>query len=434
MKIHLIISFVLLQFMSVAQNPAPLKQKFSTVMLTHGKVHTGTGEFFDNANVGIKDGKILFVKNSLTNPIVESEWDTIIDITGKHVYPGFIAPNVTLGITEIDAVRATRDFSETGNMNPHIRTLIGFNPNSDIIYTVRSNGVLVTQSTPRGGILSGTSSVMALDGWSWQEAVYSADDGVHLNWPKKNRKTGWWAEPGPIEKNDEYLETKRMIWEFFKAAEGYTKKMTPDETNLKFEALRGVFDGKKRLFFHVDFAPEINDVIDFSREFNLKYPVIVGGYDTPMLADRLKENHFSVIIGRPHSLPMFEGDLVSVYFELAAKLQAEGVLYCISNEGDMEAMGARNLPFMAGTAWSYGLTEEQAVMAITINAAKILGLDDRIGTLEKGKDATLFISEGNALDMRTNKGYLAMIKGNFVLLDNHQIQLYNRYKAKYDLK
>jgi imidazolonepropionase-like amidohydrolase len=433
MKQLLSIFLIVLSVAGSSQLPAPQKQVHSTILLQHGRTHVGNGDYIDNSNIGIKDGKILFVKNSLTQDIDKTEWDTIIDLKGKHVYPGFIAPNVTLGLTEIDAVRATKDFRETGYINPHVRALIGYNMDSEVMYTVRSNGVLVTQSTPRGGLISGTSSVMALDGWTWEDAVYRADDGVHINWPRKYTKTGWWAEPGATNKNKNYSKTKNQIWDFFKAAEGYCKSVKADETNLKYEAMRGIFKGKKRLFIHADFAPELNDIIDFSREFNIKYPVIVGGYDAHYVADRLKENHFSVMIGRPHSLPMFEDDLVNAYYTLASKLQTEGIPFCIQNEGDMEAMGARNLPFMAGTAWAFGLSEEQAVAAITLSAAKILGVDKVIGSLEQGKDATLYVSEGNALDMRTNKGYLAMVKGNFVSLDNHQKQLYDKYKKRYGL-
>lgn len=416
-----------------AQVPAPLEQKHNKILLKGGRAHIGNGDYIDNSIIAIEKGKILYVKNALTNPIVASDWDTIVDITGKHVYPGFIAPNITMGLTEIDAVRATRDFNETGSWNPNVRALIGYNTDSEVMYTVRTNGVLVSQATPRGGVLSGTSSVMALDGWNWEDAVYHQDDGVHMNWPRKYQTSGWWAEPGPSSKNKQYEDAKNAIWDFFKAAEGYCKVNNHDEMNLKYEAMRGVFKGDQRLYIHADFAPEINDVIDFSREFNLKLPVLVGGYDAHLLANRLKENHFSVIIGRPHSLPLFEGDNVNAYYELAGKLQSKGVLFCISSEGDMEVMNTRNLPFMAGTAWAYGLSEEQAVMSITLNAAKILGVDTKLGSLEKGKDATLYVSDGNALDMRTNKGYMAMVKGRFIVMDNHQMRLYRTYKNKYGL-
>ncbi|OIQ36825.1 MAG: hypothetical protein BM555_01870 [Crocinitomix sp. MedPE-SWsnd] len=434
MKLIFTISLLFAGLLSFSQTPAPIEMVHNKVLIQHGHAHIGNGEYIDNSSIGIEKGKIIFVENALTNAIVESEWDTIIDITGKHIYPGFIAPNITLGLTEIDAVRATRDFQETGSINPNIRALIGFNTDSEVMYTVRTNGVLVSQATPRGGLVSGTSSVMALDGWNWEDAAYKKDDGVHINWPRKYTTTGWWAEPGPTKKNDKYVEKRNTLWDFFRKAEAYAKVSKPDEFDIKLEAMRGVIQGKKRLFIHADFAPEINDIIDFAREFNIKLPVLVGGYDAYLVTDRLKENHFSVIIGRPHSLPKFEDDHVAVYYELAAKLQTAGVLYCISNAGDMEVMNTRNLPFQAGTAWAYGLTEEQAVASISLNAAKILGVDDKIGSLEKGKDATLFVSDGNALDMMSNEGYMAMVKGRFISMHNHQIELYEKYKKKYGLK
>ena len=413
--------------------PAPIEQKHQTILLQNGKAHIGNGDYVNNAAVGIKDGKILFVKNALTYKVEKAEWDTIIDIKGKHVYPGFIAPNVTLGLTEIDAVKASRDFEETGTINPNVRSLTSFNMDSKVMYTVRTNGVLVCQSTPQGGLISGTSSIMALDGWNWEDAVYKADDGVHINWPKKYRTTGWWAEPGVSVANDKYEELRQQLHDFFAAAQAYCKEKKPSAVNLKYEAMRGVFKGQKRLFLHAQFTPEINDIIDFSRKFKLAHPVLVGGYDAHHLADRLKENNFSVILRKPHQLPLFEDDFPNAPYERPYKLQQAGILFCLENSGDMEAMNSRNLPFLAGTAWAYGLTEEEAVATITLNTAKILGIDDRLGSLEEGKDATLFVSDGNALDMKSNQAFLAMVKGRFIELDNHQIQLSKKYHKKYGL-
>ena len=302
------------------------------------------------------------------------------------------------------------------------------------MYTIRTNGILVTQSTPRGGIISGTSSIMALDGWNWEDAVYKADDGVHLNWPRKYQSAGWWAEPAPSSHNEKYNKTRDEIYAFFEQALAYSSEKHPVETNLRLEAMRGIFAGSQRLFIHVDYAPEMNDVIDFSRRFNLKFPVIVGGYDAHLLAAVLLENNFSVMLGRPHELPKFDEDYTYSCYQSAFKLKQTGVPFCIQAEGDMEVMNARNLPFLAGTAWAYGLTEEEAVASISLNVAKIFGIDDRIGSIEAGKDATLFISDGNALDMKSNNVSFAMIKGNYIDLDNHQKQLNRKYEEKYGLE
>jgi imidazolonepropionase-like amidohydrolase len=419
---------------ATAQVPSPVEQKHNRILILNASAHIGNGEFIQNSAVGIENGKILFVKNALTNSYTASEWDTVITAIGKHIYPGFIAANLTIGLTEIDAVRATRDFDETGTMNPNVRSLIAYNTDSKVMYTIRTNGILVTQSTPRGGIISGTSSIMALDGWNWEDAVYKADDGVHLNWPRKYQSAGWWAEPAPSSQNEKYNKTRDEIYAFFEQALAYSLEKVPVETNLRLEAMRGIFSGSQRLFIHVDYAPEMNDVIDFSRRFNLKFPVIVGGYDAHLLAAVLLENNFSVMLGRPHELPKFDEDYTYSCYQSAFKLKQTGVPFCIQAEGDMEVMNARNLPFLAGTAWAYGLTEEEAVASISLNVAKILGIDDRIGSLEAGKDATLFISDGNALDMKSNNVSFAMIKGNYIDLDNHQKQLNRKYEQKYGLE
>ena len=432
--LYILLVAIVATMSATAQVPSPLEQKHNRILILNASAHIGNGEFIQNSALGIENGKILFVKNALTNSYTASEWDTVITAIGKHIYPGFIAANLTIGLTEIDAVRATRDFDETGTMNPNVRSLIAYNTDSKVMYTIRTNGILVTQSTPRGGIISGTSSIMALDGWNWEDAVYKADDGVHLNWPRKYQSAGWWAEPAPSSHNEKYNKTRDEIYAFFEQALAYSSEKDPVETNLRLEAMRGIFAGSQRLFIHVDYAPEMNDVIDFSRRFNLKFPVIVGGYDAHLLAAVLLENNFSVMLGRPHELPKFDEDYTYSCYQSAFKLKQTGVPFCIQAEGDMEVMNARNLPFLAGTAWAYGLTEEEAVASISLNVAKILGIDDRIGSIEAGKDATLFISDGNALDMKSNNVSFAMIKGNYIDLDNHQKQLNRKYEQKYGLE
>ena len=154
----------------------------------------------------IPDDSVDLILCDLPYGTTKCKWDTIIDIKGKQVYPGFIASNSTIGLTEIDAVRATNDFREVGFINPHVRSLIAFNTDSKVLYTVRTNGILVCQATPRGGLISGTSSVMAMEGWNWEDAVYKEDDGIHLNWPRSYNKSGWWAEPGESKRNKEYQQ------------------------------------------------------------------------------------------------------------------------------------------------------------------------------------------------------------------------------------
>lgn len=404
-------------------------QKQGSVLLINGYLHIGNGEVIESAFIGIREGKIAELKNSLATTYSREDWDTIVDLMGKHVYPAFIAPNSTLGLTEVDAVRATRDFNEVGQYNPHIRSQIAFNVESKVISTVRTNGVLMAQATPRGGDISGTSSIMMLNGWNWEDATVFKDDGVHVNWPSSLEGGGWWAEPEPKKRNEKYEEQKRELSDFFDLAKAYANS-DRSKKDLRLEAMIDCFKGKKRVYIHADELQQLLDVIDFAKKYDLSFPVIVGGYDSHLIGRRLKDAKIPVMVGRTHSLPQNEDDPIDLPFRLPALLQEQGIPFCLQNTGDMEAMNTRNLPFQAGTAMAYGLTEEQAVRSISLSAAEILGIDKEFGSVEIGKSATLFVSEGNALDMRTNNLTHALVRGKFISLDNFQKGLYELYQEK----
>lgn len=411
----------------------PGAEQDQSILLLGGYAHLGTGEIIKNSAVGFENGMITLVQDATLLTVDEAPWDTIIDITGKHIYPGFIAPNSTLGLQEIGAVRATRDHSETGAYNPNIRSIIAYNTDSHITPTIRTNGVLMAQITPRGGVISGSSSVVVLDAWNWEDAVIRADDGIHLNWPRMIVKTGWWAEPGGIEKSENYDDRVKEITAFFQDAKAYNELKEPDETDLRFESMAGLFDGSKTLYVHADGVKEITAMYNFVKEFKISKVVLIGGYDSYLVTDLLIELDIAVMIRRTHDLPMRPEDDIDHPYKLPALLSEAGVLFCLENSGDMEQMNTRNLPFLAGTAVTYGLDKEDAIAAITLNTAKILGVDDQCGSIEEGKDATLFVSEGDALDMLTNNVTLAFVQGRMIELTNHQIELYEKYDAKYEL-
>ena len=409
-------------------------QESSKILLTGGNLHVGNGEVFESAAIGIEDGKITFIKNAYALTVDKNEWDTIIDVTGKEVYPGFVAPNSTLGLTEIDAVRATRDFREVGTYNPHVRSQIAFNVESKVMSTVRSNGVLLTQATPRGGIISGSSAVMTTSGWNWEDATVKSDDGIHLNWPSSIEGGGWWAEPAPKKRNKKYAENKRVISEFFAMAKAYLQEKTPSEKDQRLEAMRGCFNGTKRVYIHADELQELVDVIEFAQEMEIAYPVIVGGYDAHLITELLRDAKIPVMVVRPHSLPENEEDAIDHAYRLPALLKEGGVKFCIQNQGDMEAMNARNIPFLAGTAMAYGLSEEDAVSAISLWSCEIMGIGETHGSVEKGKSATLFVSEGNALDMMTNQMIVGFVDGELITPNNFQYELMEKYSRKYSEK
>ena len=403
-----------------------ISAQHSAVLLMNGFLHIGNGETIESGAIGFRNGKIDLIRNALAYTPQLNEWDTIIDLHGMHVYPGFFAPNSTLGLTELDAVRATRDFEEVGEFNPHIRSQIAFNVESDVIKTVLTNGVLFTQATPRGGRISGMSSVMSLHGWNWEDATIQANDGLHINWP---------AYGSSEEDLKAYRNERLELVEFYKLALSYgMSKDVEHKTDVRLDAMRHIIDGQQRVFFHANKAQELLDVIAFTEQFDIKYPVIVGGSESYKVLQRLKDSHVPVMLTRLHSLPVRDEDPVDLPYKLPYLLQQAGVLFCLQNEGDMEAMHARNIPFLAGTAVAYGLTVEQAVASVSLNTAKILGLDTQFGSLEIGKRASIFVSKGNALDPMSHQVTHIFLDGNQIPVTNRQMELYNNYMKKYKTK
>ena len=431
---YILIILLGFSFSNFQGQEAPGAKQGKSVLLLNGTAHLGTGEMINRSAIVLENGKIINVMNALTNTINNSDYDTVIDIKDKHVYPGFIAVNSTLGLMEIGAIRATEDFDEIGTYNPNVRSIIAYNTDSKITPTIRTNGVLLAQVTPRGGIVSGSSSVVHFDAWNWEDALVKEDIGIHLNWPRFMKSSGWWSTPGDSKKSKNYMEKTKDINMFFDESLAYSKALNEGDRDLKLEAMKGLFSGNKTLFVNVSYVKEINDVINFKRKYNLKKVVIVGGYDSWMVTDRLKENNISVVVQHIHSLPNQPEDDIDLPYKLPKLLNDAGVPYCLQYFARMEQMGTRNLPFVAGTAIAHGLTYEEGVASITLNAAKILGIDHVLGSIEVGKKATLFVSDGDALDMKTSNVVLAFIDGRMINLDNHQSRNYNKYKTKYGLE
>lgn len=411
------------------QTPAPKQSK--SILILNGTAHLGNGTVLENSAVGFKDGKITLVADARLIRLAEGEYDITIDAAGKHVYPGFIAPNSTLGLVEIDAVKSSDDEEEIGSINPHVRAIIAYTADSKVIETVRPNGILMAQITPRGGRIFGTSSIVQLDAWNWKDAVIKENDGIHLNFPSSFSRSGSWFEPGTIEGNKEYVKQISEITAFLANAKAYLADSSK-ERNLIFEATKGLFDGSQTLFIHANEEKQIIDAVQLAKENGIKKMAIVGGYEAYKTAALLQKNNVGVLLKRVHDMPENEDQDIDLPYKNAKLLTDQGVLVGLENSGDHERMNTRNLPFLAGTCAAYGLDKEQALQLITFNTAKILGIDKQCGTLEEGKDATLFISDGDALDMRTNKLTKAFIQGRDISLETHQSQLNKRYKEKYN--
>ena len=408
--------------------PTPGPDQSRSILILGATAHLGTGDVLEDCAVGFRNGEIDYVGRSFQ--VNRQKYDDILDATGQHLYPGFIVTNTTLGLQEIGAVRATQDQYEVGTFRPNVRSVIAFNTDSEIPPTVRTNGVLMGQITPRGGVVSGSSGVVHFDGWNWEDAAIAMVDGIHLNWPSthhRHRSDG----KIDIQRRKTYDQQKHEIDRFFGEAQAYAAAPRGSVTDVRHEGMRGLFDGSLCLYVHTNDARAITEAVHFKRDLGIERMAIVGGYDAYLVADLLRENDVAVMLQSVHSLPRFADDDVDLPFKLPKLLMDEGLTVALQVDKRMTEMNSRNLPFYAGTARAYGLTEEQAIQALTRNPARILGIDDQVGTLERGKMATLFLSEGDALDMRTNSLTHAWIEGREIDLDNRQRQLYRKFQTKY---
>jgi imidazolonepropionase-like amidohydrolase len=424
------IAYCLLPIASAAQeNILPALPQQGSFAIVGGNIHVGNGKVFKGA-IKVEKGKIVEVTETGT-----IKADKILDATGSEIYPGVIAPSTNLGLVEIGAVRATADFNEVGDVNPSIRSIVAYNTDSKIINTIRNNGILLAHVVPSGGSISGSSSIVQLDAWNYEDAVYKADNGIHYNMPSLiNRPSFGGRRQGEqvdvVKLGLERIETTRK---FFREAKAYHAKTYVTETNLKFEAVKGLFNRTQTFFVHCDLVKEMMMAIDFAKEFNFKL-CIVGGSDSWIIADHLKQNNVAVILSEPHSLPNTNDDDVDQPYKTGVALQKAGVLFTICQDVGDGFWRQRSLPFQAGTMAAYGLTKEEALTAITLNPAKILDIQDKTGTIEVGKDANIVVSKGDLLDMKTNNVTAAFIQGREINLQSKHTQLNDRYKAKYNLK
>jgi imidazolonepropionase-like amidohydrolase len=414
-------------------NIYPSGPQQESMAITNATVHVGNGQVITNGTLVFDKGVITYVGAASGAPAAAKS----IDVAGKHVYPGMILSNSALGLQEVGSgVRATNDFQELGDYNANIRSIVAYNTDSRVINVLRTNGILLAQVTPQGGLISGSSSVVQLDAWNWEDAAYKMENGIHFNMPTLiNRPNPFAAFLGlsapqgdPVKRGLEQIEE---VKQFFREAKAYLNEPGHTSVNSKYEAVKQLFSKKQKFFVHADLVKEMLIAVDFAKEFGFDV-VVVGGSDSYLVADLLKQHSIAVILSQAHSLPTLADDDVDQPYKTAAQLQRAGVLFAL-NDDDGQTRG-RNLPFNAGTAAAYGMSREEALSAITLNAAKILGIADKTGSLETGKDANIVISEGDILDMKTSIVTQVFIQGRTINMTDKHKQLYERYKHKYDLK
>ena len=425
----ILIALIFISSEVIAQQTPGNTQK-DAITLLGGIAHIGNGTIIENSAIVFENGVIKACVDANSSKI-PYEGD-IIDIKGQHVYPGFIAANTSLGLVEVDAVRASDDQREIGDNNPNINSIIAYNAESKVVESMRPNGVLIAQISPVGGRISGTSSIVQLDAWNWEDAVIKANDGIHLNWPNSFSRGRWWlGESRGYKQNPQYNSDLEKLSDYFKESIAYLNS-NKEIINLAFESMNGLFDNSQTLFIHVDDEKGIIDAVNFSKNFDIKNIVIIGGYQAHLISKFLVKNNVAVLIQHTHSLPNFEDEDYNSTYINPKKLINAGVLVGI-HTGEASNFQTRNLPFYAGQVAAQGIDKEIALQLITSNTAKILRIDKTLGTLEVGKSATLFVSKGDALDMKSNQLTNAYISGRKVSLETHQTELWKRYSKKYKL-
>jgi imidazolonepropionase-like amidohydrolase len=421
MKKILLVTFLSWSFAALCLPPIPASEKSESMVFHNATIHLGNGKVLENATIAFSEGKITRVGH------FRMAWQpTDIDLKGKHVYPGFILANSDIGLNEVGAVKATLDGRETGQMNPNLRSIVAYNTDSEKTPTLKFNGILLAQTTPQGGLVSGMSSVVQLDAWNWEDAAIKLDDGVHVNWPGKMKASFDFSTfTMKVEKNKKYESQVEKIKSLFVDAKNST------ETNLKLDAVKPVYSGDRKVFIHSNEAKAIIESITFFKELGVNNIVLVSAQSTEPVIDFIKESNVPVIVSTTHAKPQRDDSPIDNGFTTAMKLHKAGILVSLAYPG---SMSARNLAFVAGTVASYGVDKEQAVAMITGNTAQILGIDKDYGTLEVGKSATLIITEGDALDMKGNVLDSAFIDGRKIDLHGRQQELNDRFLKKYELK
>lgn len=405
------------------------------IALVGATVHTMAGDVIEDGVVAFVNGDIIGVGARDQGAGAVPRGARIIDLSGQglHVYPGLIGANTLMGLMEIGAVRATLDYNEVGDMTPEVRASIAVNPDSTIIPVTRSNGILTVGVLPTGGTIPGRASVLRMDGWTSEDLTIDDDAGVILNWPSVQIQHGWWVRSSDEEQRERMREQLQRIDEAFDEAEAYLALREADPetpTDLRWEALRGVIEGGDRLLIRANELDQIRSAVTWASGRGYK-ATIVGGMDAPKCADLLKRHDVWVLVTGTHRLPNRRDDEYDWSYRVPQMLEGAGVTWCLgASGGNFETPHERNLPYHAATAVAYGLDHDTALEAITIDAAKILGVDDELGSVEIGKAATLIVTDGSPLEI-TTEITRAFIDGREIDLSNKQTILADKYREKY---
>lgn len=416
----------------------PASGSAETVALAGGTIHPITSAPVEDGVLLVEDGTIVAVGPRAEIEIPEGA--RVVDLTGKHLYPTFIHPSTVLGLTEVSSVEATVDTDESGAFNPELRVESSFNADSMLLPPAMGGGVLFAHVVPDGGILTGTSALMRLDGWNWQDMTVKAPVGLHLKIPALPDRD----EEDPAKKRQEERERKRQMKELealFGEAEAYGRALEAAAKGLaaapledrRLAALLPVLAGEMPLFLHAEEKALILEGLDLVQELGIEGVVLVAGPDAAEVTERLLEEKVAVILTGVLQLPTRSWRPYDEPFTAAARLHGAGVPFALGDSGSgFEASNARNLPFHAAMAAAHGLPREVALAAITLRPAQLLGVDDRLGSLETGKEASFVVTDGDPLEITTRIEGVWSLGEPLDLSRDRQRRLYERYRHRPD--
>ncbi len=435
-KLSVIILFVFIPTATsiLASDEVPSKKQDHPIALIGATIHPVNGDVIENGTILFENGKI---KEIGVNVILPSGTESI-DISGKHIYPGLINADTRLGLMEIGSVPGSRDDFELGAMNPNVKAEVALNPDSELLSVVRAHGITVANSFPRGGIISGKSAAIMLDGWTSEDMTLKAPVAMHMNWPSMTLNKAWWNKTSEEDQIKARKEALEKIDQFFDDAKAYMtakavsgKNGLPNQkVDLRLEAMIPVLKGDLPLWIAASEIRQIQAAIDWAESKGVK-TVIYGGADSWRLAKELKKMNIPVVINSVLHVPSRAWEGYDTGYSLPNKLYQEGVKFCIGYS--TFAGEQHNVRYNAAMAVAHGLPVEEGIKSITIYAAEIMGIDDRVGSLEVGKDATLIVTDGNPLEITTSVS-MEFIEGRIIDLDNKHKRLYRKYTEKYRQK
>ena len=417
-----------------AQVTMPVAAQSQPVVLRGATIHTVTQGVIQNGTIVLENGRITAIGGA---DVAIPRGAKVTDVSGKHIYPGLIDAYSTVGITEIGSVDVSNDITELGDFNPNVRAEVAVNAESRHIGTTRSAGVLVAFSTPDGGVISGLSSAMSLEGWTWEEMSMKGSAALNVNWPDptaRPRRFGGGPPPGfpgaraqPAPKT--YAEQVQAIKDFFAEARAYRDAIAAGQqvrTDSRYAAMIPALNREIPVVVAAEGVSQINDAITWGKAEGLRI-VIRGGRDAIHVAERLKAENVPVILTSTMAAPERSSDGYDGRYNAPAELFAAGVRFAIA--GGSGGLYSYRLPWEAGVAVAFGLPEDEALKAVTINAAEFMGIADQVGSLEVGKQATLLITTGTPLNM-TSDVIQAYIQGREIDMNDIQKHFFKKYMEK----